>query len=238
MYDCCLLLLNLVSNILEVIPAAFIENHLKIRVCDTISSSVSVTKETNDTSGFDLLYMPFEQSNVISRSPENKISLGGLLLKIINSESCDFISTMEQTENTNEITTMPIENSEKKTDDGICIESLVLSAHASLLLHVVVDDSFTKLCYTHNAFRGSTGEHDPELEDDVPLYERFDAFMSRHRTAENITIEELNNHWVTKQLPKESWWLPIRLLNAFAALQGKVKVVLVCYYLCSVLLMC
>lgn len=146
-----------------------------------------------------------------STADGDHVILAALLVRVITSESSDFMSTIERTEDAGAHA--------DPGEEGMCVESLVLSAHASLLLHVLVDDSVTRLMYREHLCSVSQRTCSSSLQ------QIFYKYMYEYCTdaEEPSAVEHLDSHSVRELLPRRSWWLPIRLLTAFAALQGNVS---------------
>ena len=202
----------------------------------------------------------------------DEVTLGGILLGIIKRESIDFMSTILKTETSSsgdiveEIVMMnsnssgiecaisnaaPYISASTSADDGtesVCLDSVVLSAHASLLLHVIVDDSVTLLIFEKPHARDTTpslpnshlqAQNRENNELTCPgsvtgslLYSQYVQFMTAYSQSTSVEKTSSRNgtkcHWIVQYLPRQSWWLPSRLLSAFAALQGKVNTIIYC----------
>ena len=201
---------------------------------------VSITACSSTETITDLLAMKFSlplcklacpaSLNVSKLYDTNSISLGGLLLIIILHESVDFMNTIVATDDT--ANRLPLVDYDRTTNeaetasDNLCVEGLVLSSHATLLLHILADNSFTKLNFKDELQNliASDRTHCKYLPNQELRSNRFADYISKYTktNADQAEHNDFLDHWILEYLPKQSWWLPIRLLSAFAALQGQV----------------
>ena len=175
MFDVCLLLLNLLTNIIEALP-------------------YEQEYPSNSGNAIDIGFCRSTDLNIVEKYPKDASicsgeSFGELLIHIILSESAEFMETIHATEeSSSQSTDAVVELASHDLDtiresDPISIEGLALSAHAALLLYLVYK-------------RQTNNKHKPKVD-------------------------------VASRLPKNSWWLPLRLLSGFLALHGKVCVVII-----------
>ncbi len=153
-----MLLLNLLTNVIEMEPSAG-------AIADTVVSAGGATG----------------------------LRFSELVADIIIEEAREFLPAIELTEQKG-VDSGPLEGC---GEERLSIEALVLSAHSSLLLHLL----FTR-----------------------------DAESRKETTAGRRANRDMcssNCELAISKLPRQCWWLPIRLLSGFLALHGKVSAAIV-----------